>query len=181
MKKSILIILIILLCGAAAIVRSDGLVITGTENTITFGHATSAPASTGTSASSFARFVAPASFLARSIWIYSGGSGGTGIIGGVYADSGGTAPGARLETSATGITANTTYGCYNLNSAESIASGTAYWIGWLASETIIYGYTAGTNLRYTTADTYSTLSDPFNGASTTARELGVYLSSEVCP
>lgn len=154
----------------------------GGGGTYTLGHNPAAtPSSTGTAPGSFARFVASASFTAATISVYFTASSRT-WMGGIYADSSGV-PGALLATTSTGTTTANAWNCLALTSSESITSGTPYFLGWVVDNgiSIGYGYTAGTNTRWSCADTTGTgLSDPFNGASTTARELGVYISSAAC-
>jgi hypothetical protein len=150
----------------------------------TLGHdPNTTPASTGSSPGSFARYVADSSFTARSIRIYTAGTGGTGIIGGIYTDAGGSpaAPSTRIQVSATTTTVATGWACSNLAADVAISSGTAYWLGWLADGSIVYGRTGGTNARYGNSDTYPNLSASYNGTATTDYDLGVYISSEVCP
>jgi len=138
------------------------------------------PGSTGTAVGSFARFVAGANFSAVSLSAYFTASSRS-WIGGVYADDAGE-PGARLAVTSTGTTVANAWNCLALTASLSIVSGTPYFVGWLVDSgtSIGYGYTAGTNTRWSCSDTYPTLSDPFDGASTTARELGVFISSGGC-
>jgi len=188
MKKSIFAIICVYLACCSGVLAGN--VVTRFASTappavVTLGHDPAVtPTSTGTSPSSFARFVAPAggSFTARSIRAYFTQSGRS-WIGGVYADSAGS-PAARIVVSATGTTVANVYNCSNLVSPVSIVAETAYFEGWLVDSglSIGYGYSAGTNARWTTADTYSALSDPFNGSNTgSPRMLGTYLSSDLCP
>lgn len=83
-------------------------------------------------------------------------SGAANYRGVIYADSGGTAPGALMSsgTQVTGVTSGTA-ATLPLTTPQSLSAGTQYWIGFINDTAVLVAQTDGASLGYRAANTYA--------------------------